>query len=792
MSEAQTFTPHTDKQEHAIFSEKEIVLCCTGLQWGKGLPKDGLVLTPEGYRCVDTIRVGDELIDRNGLPTAVVGVYPQGVQPCYRISFTDRKSIITDAQHLNVIQPRHGREERVISTRDLYQSNHLWQKSSAKARVPALLPVKLPTRMHLIPPYLLGALIGDGNLDNCVGLSSGDQEILDRVKREIAPSMALKHQSAYDYRIVEKTKQRDANGFGYSRYTEELRRLGLWGSKSNSKFVPDEYKFAALDQRLDVLRGLMDTDGTVEKNKKMEFYTVSEQLANDVIWLVESLGGKAWKLEKPSYYTYKGDRKEGQLCYRVNIISKEYNPFYLPRKAEKYFKHENTNFKVIDSIEPAAPRETICFAVASQTSTFVANDQIVTHNTSVGGIRTKIATHTFTDPRDNFIVAAPTYKIMQQSTLPWFLHVMAGSGEYKKGDQEFDVHGGGTIYLRTGTDPDSVVGVTNVRHIWGDEAGKFSRYFWENLLGRAALKNCPITLTTTPYSLNWVFKDLVKPWLKGDEYTRERLHLCRATSKENPYFPDDVYEKRKREMSPQRFAMMYGGEFGKMEGLVFDCFDDRENVIEPFQLPTGTEFFAGVDWGHTHPFIITVRAITPSGNHIQVSEFGKTKLTLPEMANHAKRLMSVWGISRFYCGPDRPENILYFQQQGIPAMAANNDVQYGIDLHYELIKTRRYKVFAGSSPNTIDEYETYHWQEPKDLKPDDDDKEAKNPVKQDDDYMDANRYCTVMTYRKTIERRPIAIAGSKPRVDPKDDDNPESIAKRIRKTRRNPRTENFS
>lgn len=404
----------------------------------------------------------------------------------------------------------------------------------------------------------------------------------------------------------------------------------------------------------------------------------------------------------------------------------------------------------------------------------------------------KMAAHTYTHPRDNFIVAAPTYKIMQQSTLPWFLHVMGNCGEYRKGDAEFKVHGGGTIYLRTGTDPDSVVGVTRVRHIWGDEAGKFSRYFWENLLGRAALMNCPITLTTTPYSLNWVYKDLVKPYMKGDEYTLNRIHLCQATSKENPYFPADVYEQRKREMSPLRFAMMYGGEFGKMEGLVFDVFDERENVCPPMELPSGTRFFAGVDWGHTHPFVITIRAITPSGGHYQITEFGKTKLTLPEMADHAGRLKRLYDVEMFYAGPDRPENILYFQQQGIPCQPANNDVQYGIDLHYELIKTRRYKVFEGSSPNTLDEYETYHWQEPKDLKPDDDDRERNSPVKQDDDYMDSNRYCTVMTYRKSIERRPIAVAGSKPKVDPKNEDNPEAIVNRIRKPmRRNPRTERF-
>lgn len=87
--------------------------------------------------------------------------------------------------------------------------------------------------------------------------------------------------------------------------------------------------------------------------------------------------------------------------------------------------------------------------------------------TTVGALRTKLAMHKHRDESDNFLITAPTYKILQQATLPEFLRVMKGLGEYSKGDAVFKMYNGGTAYFRTGTDPDSVVGITNVRHCWG-------------------------------------------------------------------------------------------------------------------------------------------------------------------------------------------------------------------------------------------------------------------------------------------------------------------------------------
>src|SRR3990167_1434755 len=233
--------------------------------------------------------------------------------------------------------------------------------------------------------------------------------------------------------------------------------------------------------------------------------------------------------------------------------------------------------------------------------------------TTVGALRMKMKIHQPHTKEDAFLITSPTYKTMTQSTLPPFLKVMKGYGTHDKKNDTFKIDGGGTVYLRTETDPDSIVGITNVRHIWGDEAGKYRLYFWENMQARSDFCGCGIDLTTSPYALNWVWRELIKPFRQGK---RPDVEYISAASWENPYHSlfDPVKREAKRAtMDVRRFDMLYGGEFGKMSGLVYDCFDETENQCDVIPLPPDTKFYAGIDWGFNDPFVIKVRAITPSG-----------------------------------------------------------------------------------------------------------------------------------------------------------------------------------
>lgn len=372
--------------------------------------------------------------------------------------------------------------------------------------------------------------------------------------------------------------------------------------------------------------------------------------------------------------------------------------------------------------------------------------------TRVGALRMKMRNHQFTSNEDNFLITSPTYKTLHQSTLPAYLKFMDGFGKYDKKFDVFRLNGGGSVFCRTETDPDSIVGITNIKHIWCDEAGKYGLYFWENIQARAEFFGAGIDLTTSPYSMNWIPKELIKPFDKG---LRPDVEYITAPSWENPYHSLYNQEKRahkKATMDPRRFDMIFGGQFGKMAGLVYDCFDEERDQCDPVKLPTGTKYFAAVDWGYTDPFVIKIRAVTPTGHHFSIGEFYKTRLILAEQILAAKQKMEIFGIERFWADPSRPDSIEAFNRAGIPTIPAENDIRIGVDAHYELIASGKYKVFRGTCPHTLDEYSAYHYPDPEDLGPDDDSKEDL-PVGQGDHCMDVERYLTLMTIGKRTEKK---------------------------------------
>lgn len=725
------FKPHSVKQDLAIHSKKRIKIIATGIQWGKGVHVDHGVLTREGYVPARHIKQGDIVYDRDGKETEVVGVYPQGKRDCYRLKFTDGKSAIFDDQHLHIIKPRGDRDERVESTKEIFRKRHYLNK----AQIPAIrYPIDLPKKEFYISPYVMGCLLGDGGLSaGAVVFSKSEYEVIERFERELPDGHVLGNSETNDFRIIYPQVNRQ------NPLKDELSRLGLMGKKSEDKFIPDSYLFSSIEQRIDLLHGLMDTDGTAKKNKYLEYYTVSERLKDGVTWLVESLGGKCSYTIKKTSFIYNGKRRAGQDCYRLKIISPLVNPFYLSRKRAEYFVHENTPNKVLSSIEYMGEQETVCFEVSSKTKSFIIEGQIATHNTTSSALTMKMKMHEFTDKSDNFIMTAPNYKIMQQATLPEFLRLMQGFGEWRKGDAVFEMYNGGTCYMRTSTDPDSVVGITNVRHITGDEAGLFPLYFHENLQARSSIKECQIVYSTSPYSLNWLYIDYIRPRQKDPNFMLEDLELIQARSDENPFFPQAEFLRKKATMDPRRFNMIYGGEFNKVEGLVYDCFDEDVHVVDPHELEPGTIFVAGVDWGYTAPAAISVLAVTPNFGVYLVAEHYKTQQTIGDMIEAAQMFKNIYKIERFYCDPASPANIVEFNKAGLTAVSADNDIRSGVDAFYELIATGKFHVFKGRCPHFLDEISIYHYPTEIVLTPDRDDKD-RLPVKQWDHMLDSCRY----------------------------------------------------
>ncbi|MFG1709144.1 UvrD-helicase domain-containing protein [Nonomuraea sp. M3C6] len=351
---------------------------------GKALRADQPVLTPTGWRPIAELAVGDPIIGRDGLTYDVSGVYPQGVRPLYAIRLSDGNTVIADAEHRWLVQ-HHKRRDRgtpgeVLTTAQILERG-LTRPAGNGARwfLPMPEPVKLPEAELPLDPWLLGLLLGDGMLGKgTLVISTADAPIIDRVRALVEPmgvTATPNPTRPIDYRLsARRTTKPGHRGF-WNPLVEALKGLGLRGVMSHEKFVPQVYAFASADQRLELLRGLLDSDGHRSNGDSAEFVTTSSRLAEDVRWLVQSLGGTATLVEKPTTH---------KLAYRMRIkLPAHLVPFWLERKAAGWCDDARViPFRAIRSITPVEPGEAVCISVTAPDHLYLTTGCIPTHNTS--------------------------------------------------------------------------------------------------------------------------------------------------------------------------------------------------------------------------------------------------------------------------------------------------------------------------------------------------------------------------------------------------------------------------
>lgn len=350
---------------------------------GKALALNTKIFTPDGYKQMKDIQVGDYVFGKDGKPTKVTAVYNHSNVEMYRITFSDGVSIECCKDHLWQIHDQHG--IKVVDTKwftekDQFgrvRKNNLFSEGSGSYKywIDRCEPVQFNYQHTPINPYVLGALLGDGGLtSNSITFTTNDAEMILNINNRLREGYVL-HSSDSMSRI-------DYNIIGIkgkvNTIKKDLKELGVWNTTSHTKFIPDVYKYNSIAVRTEVLQGLIDTDGYASKDNLLTFTIVSKQLCEDVRFLVESLGGIVSYSESECGYAGKITGK----CYNLTIkFDKPQLYCTLTRKKsllkDRHFKTRR-NIIAVERIENADAK---CITVDNNEHLYIIDHFVVTHNT---------------------------------------------------------------------------------------------------------------------------------------------------------------------------------------------------------------------------------------------------------------------------------------------------------------------------------------------------------------------------------------------------------------------------
>ncbi|MCX5557609.1 PhoH family protein [Streptomyces sp. NBC_00038] len=363
---------------------------------GRAQPIFTNVLTPDGWRPIGDLQVGDLVIGSNGEPTPVLGVYPQGEKDIYRVTAQDGSWTLCCGEHLWTVRTaadkRRDKPWRVLETKEMI--GNLRAAHARRYELPMLTaPVSFPEREVPMDPYALGLLLGDGCLTGSTtpAFATEDPELAQALEAAL-PGVAVRHRAGPDY-VLNRIKSPGDVVTLENPVTGILRELDLLRTRSHSKFVPDDYLQNSAEVRLAVLQGLLDSDGgpvtQADRTCRIQYTTTSVLLRDDVISLVQSLGGVAYTRRRAAEGRKPGLAKGREVRYRYDAhvvdirLPEGIEPFRLARKRDKYFAAGGGGrpMRFIDSIEPAGREEAVCIQVAAEDSLYVTQDYLLTHNT---------------------------------------------------------------------------------------------------------------------------------------------------------------------------------------------------------------------------------------------------------------------------------------------------------------------------------------------------------------------------------------------------------------------------
>ena len=390
MSETSTkiIRPQAGFQEKFVRSNVDFVV-------GGGVlnpqPIDSLVATPNGFVRIGDLKAGDIICDTKGGTQKVNFVLDKGVLPCVEFTLSDGRVVRSALSHHWKVKNKRGKMLDV-SAQEIIEYIEKEKAEAAKRKKPRMNRYRIPMceavrfkdnykKERIIHPYVLGFMLGDG----C--LSEKAHSIYISVPKEDISVVDYFNQLGYPTMI---DNMNDAECMHYAirgvKIRGRLKELGLLGTLSHTKFIPNAYKYAPIEDRLELLRGIFDSDGNCEKRTgQVSLHSTSLQLIKDVQEIIWSLGGIA---NFTTYPEKKGIIKGKEYIFRESYVLRvrvndDKSLFNFDRK-KKYAKHNNDRrwklFLGIAEYRLLPECEMRCINVSGDEHLYLTDNYVITRN----------------------------------------------------------------------------------------------------------------------------------------------------------------------------------------------------------------------------------------------------------------------------------------------------------------------------------------------------------------------------------------------------------------------------
>lgn len=347
-------------------------------------PYSQIVKLPDGTQKLwGDVKIGDTLFAPNGKTTKVIDIPVDEYMPIYKVTLNDGREVLCSDNHIWSVYKLndHPHELKDYSTKEIINTGTQNKHKQNNFFIPNGGAVEYKEQPLPIPAYTMGMIIAEG----CVRGSHC-------TKNQVQISSSKEDMEFYKTMIPYDIKYSGTKGTAWNLVIEDckniFKELGLLNSRSETKFIPNNYLYNSYENRLELLKGLMDGDGHASKDGAPVYVTSSKQLMNDFTSLCRSLGLNC-KVTK--------NKTSNLDSYKI-VIYTDITIFKLPRKALKQYKYSpdargsRANSYVsktaIKSIEFSHYEMGKCITVDNPDGRYLIGDYVVTHNCDKKGLFT--------------------------------------------------------------------------------------------------------------------------------------------------------------------------------------------------------------------------------------------------------------------------------------------------------------------------------------------------------------------------------------------------------------------